>query len=58
MLLAFCGIKACPAEVLIALRALDVSAATLELGNPDSTFRIRAPLCTLLHIDFIESGFD
>ena len=58
MLLAFRRVEACPAEVLVALCALDMGTATLNLGNPHSAFRVWAPLRTLFHVDVIEFGFN
>ena len=58
MLLSLCRIVARPAEVLVALRALDMSAATLHFRNPNSTLWIRAELGALLHVDAVQLFLD
>ena len=43
-----------PAEVLVALRALDMGAATLHFGNPNSALRVGAELGAVLHVDVVQ----
>ena len=54
MLLPLRRIVARPAEVLVALRALDMGAATLHFGNPNSTLLVGAELGALLHVDVVQ----